>query len=135
MARQWSHNECFEFYDVQPKNPRWSWSGRSADGKTVAVTLWQDRFLEGGRVYRNFDSDRPGEWRSRPGFVELLDNLEYAAKHLDGAVRIILAKAKDRNASPRSIERSWPQPNILMRVTALNRDEGKFTLERIDPPA
>lgn len=135
MAQKWSHSDCFEFYDTRPKNPRWSWSGRSVDGQTVAVTLWQDRFQEGGRIYRNADTDRPGEWRSRPGFVELLENLAHARQHLDGRVRVILAKARDPHAAPRSIDRCWPQPNMLMKVTALDLDEGKFTLERIDSPA
>lgn len=133
MARQWTHTECFEFYDVRPKNTRWSWSGRRDDGQAVAVTLWQDRFNEQGKYYRNFTTDVPGEWRSRPGFVELIENLQHARDHLHGVVRIILAKAKDANASPRSIQRSWPQPTLLMRVVALDRDEGTFTLERIEP--
>jgi hypothetical protein len=134
MARQWTHTECFKFYNVRPKNPRWSWSGRSDDGSTVAVTLWQDRFQERGQVYRNFEEDQPGEWRSRPGFVELLENLKHAKDVLGGTVRVILAKAKDPNASPRSIDRCWPQANLLMRVDALDMEDGKFTLQRIDGP-
>ena len=61
-----THSECFEFFGVVPKNTRWSWSGRSLDGQDVAVTLWQDRFEEKGRIYRSWKTDHPGEWRSRP---------------------------------------------------------------------
>lgn len=82
-------------------------------------------------MYRNFESDQPGEWSSRPGFVELLENLKYAEDSLSGEVRIILAKPKDADASPRSIDRCWPQPNLIMRVKALDLNAGTFTLERI----
>jgi len=131
LARKWTHTDCFDFYGVRPKNTRWSWSGRSDDGKTVAVTLWQDRFVDQGKTYKNFETDQPGAWRSRPGFVELLENLRYAKETLDGEVRVILATPKDANASPRSIHRSWPQPRLVMRVAELDADAGTFTLERI----
>ncbi len=41
MPKVWTHKECFEVYGTIPKNPRWSWSGRSAAGKVVSATFWQ----------------------------------------------------------------------------------------------
>lgn len=131
MAERWTHTKCFDAFGVIPKNLRWSWSGRSLDGKTVAVTLWKDRFLDQGRVYKNHDSDVPGEWRSRPGFVELIDNLQHAAEHLDGVIGVIIAEPKDASASPRSIAKCYPRTNLKMRVTHLDPEEGKFILERL----
>ncbi len=127
-----THSECFEFFGVVPRNTRWSWSGRSLDGKDVAVTLWQDRFEEKGRIYRSWKTDQPGEWKSRPGFVELIENLVFARDNLNGKVHVILAIAKDKAARPRSIKRSFPQPNLKMRVIELDENEGTFVLERID---
>ena len=127
-----THSQCFEFFGVLPKNARWSWSGRSPDGQDVAVTLWQDRFEEKGRLYRSWQSDQPGEWKSRPGFVELIDNLVHARDNLEGKVHVILAIPKDKAARPRSIERSFPQPNLKMRVIELDENEGTFVLDRID---
>jgi hypothetical protein len=118
-----THSKCFEFFGVVPKNTRWSWSGRSPDGKDVAVTLWQDRF--------SWKTDRPGEWKSRAGFVELIENLTHARDNLNGKVHVILAIAKDKTASPRSIDRSFPQPKLKMRVIELDENEGTFVLERI----
>jgi len=126
------HSEAFEYFGVVPKNIRWSWSGRSPDGSVVAVRLWQDRFENGGRIYRSWRSDVPGQWTSRLGFVELIDNLAHARDHLDGIVRVILLVAKDKNASPRSIERSSPQEKLRMRVLELNEEEGTFVLERVE---
>lgn len=134
MPRTYSHTDCFDFFGVVPRNPRWSWSGRSENGSRVAVTLWQDRFEDKGRVYRSWHTDRPGEWRSRPGFVELIENLVFARDVADGMVSVILAQARDRNASPRAIARCFPQPALRMRVVELDEGKGTFTLERVDDP-
>lgn len=132
MTKRWTHSECFAFFGTQPKSPRWSWSGRSDDGKTVAVTLWRDKFQEKGTVYKNFDTDVPGEWRSRPGFVELIENLKHALKHTEGVVRVIIAAPKDTEAVPRSIAECYPNKDLRMRVVHLDDDAGAFTLERIN---
>ena len=127
--KRYSHTECFEFFGVKPRNTRWSWSGRSEDGKDIAVTLWQDRFIAGGKTY-SFEHD--ADWRSRPGFVELIENLAIARDNADGRVHVILAQPKDNDARPRAIARCFPQPNLKMRVVQLDEDQGTFTLERID---
>lgn len=128
MANSGTASAAYKHFGVKPKNIQWSWSGRSEE--KVAVTLWKDRFLESGTAYENWHDDVPGEWRSRPGFVELIDNLAYAQDELDGVVHIIAAKAKDEDARPRSIERSYPT-KMRMKVTKLDRDNGKFRLELI----
>ena len=131
MAKRLTHAACFAFFGTKPKNPRWSWSERSEDGQIVAVTLWSDRFLDGGRAYKNFESDVPGEWKSRPGFVELIDNLKHAADNLDGILSVIIATPKDPKARPRSIAECYPKKEFKMRVTSLEADDGRFTLERV----
>jgi len=93
--------------------------------------LWQDGFDEKGRFYRSWTHDKPGEWRSRPGFVELIENLVHARDNLKGEVKVIIVVAKDKNANPRSIARSFPQPNLRMRVIELDENEGTFALERV----
>ncbi|WP_375429542.1 hypothetical protein [uncultured Sphingomonas sp.] len=132
MSKNYNHRECFEFYDTVPRNLRWSWSGKSVDGQHVAVTLWQDRFEEQGRIYRSWKTDHPGEWRSRPGFVELIDNLAHSRDKLGGRVHVILAQARDKDVSPRSILRCFPQKALKMRVLELDEQEGTFVLERVD---
>lgn len=127
-----NHSEAFNFFGVVPKNIRWSWSGRSPDGSVVAVRLWQDRFENGTKVYRSWKSDKPGEWKSRPGFAELIANLVHARDHLGGVVSVIILIAKDKKATPRSIDRSFPHPDLKMRVVLLDEDQGTFVLERIE---
>lgn len=131
MPRKWTHRDCFAFFDTKPRDPQWSWSGRGDDG-SVAVTLWQDKFLEKGRVYRSWDTDMPGQWRSRPGFVELIDNLAYVREHAAGVVHVIVAIAEDRDAVPRRIKECFPHETLKMRVAELDVGEGTSKLERID---
>jgi hypothetical protein len=133
VPKKYNHSQCFEYFGVKPKNIFWSWSGRSDDGRDVAVTLWQDRFEDRGRIYRSWNTDRPGEWKSRPGFVELIENLVLARANAEGRVHVIIAKAKDEDAQPRSIERCFPQPNLKMRVIELDESQGTFVLQRVDP--
>ena len=110
------------------ENINWSWSGRSEN--RVAVTLWQDRFIDRGTAYESWKTDVPGEWRSRPGFVELIENLAFAEDTLDGVVSVIIAVAKEKAASPRSISHSFPS-EMRMKIVSLDRDQGRFRLERI----
>ena len=135
MAREWTHTEAFAFFGTVLKNTRWSWSGRSPDGQSVAVTLWQDRFEDRGRIYRSWKTDRPGEWRSRLGFAELIENLAHAKNNLGGLVHVVLARAKDSIASPRAIAKCFPHEKLVMRVSLLDEEEGTFVLEIADPRA
>jgi hypothetical protein len=119
---------AYRHFGVKPKNIQWSWSGRS--DKRVAVTLWKDRFLEGGTAYESWQDDVPGEWRSRHGFVELIENLAFAEDHLGGIVHVIAAVAEDENARPRTIKRSYPT-QMRMKVVRLDREAGTFRLELV----
>lgn len=132
MAKSFTHKECFEYFGTVPKNPRWSWSGRSPDGKAVSVTFWQDQFEEGGRVYRG--RRRPGEIKGmgKAGRTELLENLKWAHDHCGGVLNIIIAIPKDAKAEPRSIKECFPQKTLKMRVTYLDMEAGEYKAERID---
>lgn len=120
--------ECFKHYDTKPKNRRWSWSARSDDGTTVAVVLWSDLFLPRMAGYRNDEAD-PEAWRSLPGWNELAANLQHALDHTEGLVRVIIARAKDRTARPRTIAECFPRDDLVMRVVALDRATGRFELQ------
>jgi hypothetical protein len=128
MASNYTHKQCFEEFGAIPKNPRWSWSGRSRDGKTVAVTLWQDGFTNAGKTYRtaNKPEDRGV---GTPGFNELVDNLKWARDHCDGELHIIVAKAVDVHVDPRSIAECFPS-KMKMRLTEFDETTGNFVAER-----
>jgi hypothetical protein len=134
MRKRWTRKACFDFFGVAPRNQRWSWSGRSPDGEpnAVAVALWQDRFLEDGRVYRS--KPQPDEkWFGSPGHKELIENLAWARDNCDGRVRVITVIVEDKDVSPRSIRECLPPHDDLgMRVVSLDESAMEFVLERID---
>src|ERR1700733_8052466 len=126
MSKKWSHTEAFAKFGTAPKNTRWSWSAKSADGKTVVATLWQDQFTRrnGRLVY-----ERPGligpDEKKRPGQTEWVENLRWAKDHCDGRFRVICAIAKDINADPRSIAECFPT-DMVMRLVELDPETGAF---------
>jgi hypothetical protein len=131
MTRNWTLSQCFQELGTVPKNPRWSWSGRSAAGDKVSVTLWKDRFEGGTAIYKSTPSRSSGDWVGSNGHVELIENLVWARDNLSGEVSVIIAVPRDPDATPRQIEECYPQPNLRMRVVELNESTGDFCLERI----
>ena len=119
--------ECFAYYGAVPRNPRWSWSARSPDGKTVVMTLWKDRLssIGGLTVYddRGIDTAR---WKDRPGNRERIENLVWARDRCDGYFRTIITVARDTTAQPRQIRECYLQKNLNMRLTDLDAVSGEF---------
>jgi hypothetical protein len=134
MTKKWGLAEAFAHFGAVPKNPRWSWSARSADGKTVVINLWKDRIsYQGGHIeYDERAKDDVSQWMAKPGYRERLENLIWARDHCDGLFRVNIAVAKDIHASPRAIEDCYPQPKLLMRITELNVASGAFRAVQVD---
>src|SRR4051794_37777890 len=99
MRKRWTRKACFDFFGVVPRNPRWSWSGRSPEGEppVVAVTLWQDRFTDDGRVYRS--AKQQPNHKPSAGHKEFIENLAWARDKCGRRVRVIVAVAKDPNST------------------------------------
>ncbi len=119
MAKKWTLSGCFALYGAKAKNPRWSWSARTPDNKTVVLTLWEDYLTPGPdntSVYENV-GDGSLEWTSRPGNRERLENLRFARDCCDGLFRVVSVKAKDKNAKPRRIVECYPREELTMRIT------------------
>lgn len=133
MARNWTHSAAFAHFGATPRNVQWSWSARSETG-TVVVTLWQDQFVKGlgGKLTYTREAIGANDGDSRPGFRELMENLQYARDHCEGLFNVIIAKAKDLKAHPRSIERCWPS-DMLMKLTAFDPMDGTFTAMQVIP--
>lgn len=130
--KKYTKKQCFEAFNTRQKNPRWSWSARSDDGKTVAVTFWQDRFEDGGRVYRSYTHSSDYTGHGTPGHTELIENLAWARDYCNGELNVIIAIAQDRKASPRAILECFPNFRFKMRILQLAEDVGDFAVERLE---
>lgn len=138
MTKQWTKTEAFAEYGTECANTRWSWSGRSPDGKTVALTFWSDRFVDfkvRPIVYRDSGWGDDLERVNRPGNKERISNIRFALENLDGIVRVVMAEAKDVNARPREIDSCWPQPKLLMRITQFDEVTGEWVAQSVEADA
>src|SRR4051794_39640004 len=109
MAKAMSHTACFAHFGAKPRNIKWSWSARSADGKNVIVTLWQDHFKRrDGKLCYVREGGDPLNPDRRPGYRELMENLTWAIDNCDRQFNVIVAIAKDTTAHPRSIAECHP---------------------------
>jgi hypothetical protein len=125
MAKKWTHTEAFAHFGTVPRNIQWSWSARSDDGQTVVLTLWQDQFSrqDGHLVYKHAPFEE--HVRRRPGFGELMENLPWARDHCAGRFKVIIARAKDTRADPRSIEECFPS-KMIMKLVEFDPSTGAY---------
>jgi hypothetical protein len=128
--KKFNHKQCFEFFNAAPKNLRWSWSARNSNN--VVVTLWQDRFRrddDGKLVYvRSHLSEKE---LNKPAYAEMVENLEFSRRRCNGEFNVILARAKDTEASTRQIEECWPVPGLRMKVRSFNVTTGNLIAEAL----
>ena len=134
MPKKWRLAEAFEHFGATGKNQRWSWSARSADGKTIVITLWKDRLDYSGKpiVYDTFKRANLHVWIDRPGNRERIENLIWARDRCNGLFRVVITVAEDPNAEPRKIQDCYPKDDWLMQITALDEKTGQFRAEKID---
>lgn len=131
MAKGWTRGSAVAYFGAKVGNLRWSWSGRSADGKTVVMTMWQDEIkTENGKVVYE-SRPRPPHERKKPGATERLENLKWARDHCDGLVRVVIAVAKDPTASPRQAESWFPHPTLVMKITDSDERTAAFRAESV----
>ena len=129
MPRKWTRGECFEHFGALCKNPQWSWSAKSADGRVVVMCMWQDEIKrEGDRMVYQSLTPRRGE-QNRPGAKERLENLKWAREHCDGLARVVVMRANDTKADPRSIAECFPHDKLVMRITHIDEATGEFRAE------
>jgi len=132
MPKKWTHTAAFKYFGTTPRNIQWSWSARNEESSTVVATFWQDEFHrnEGRLVYTWPEQDE--DIRGRPGFSEMMENLAWARDHCEGRFRVIIAKAEDVHANPRTILECFPS-EVVMRLTKFDPVSGAFVAEAEGP--
>jgi hypothetical protein len=115
------------------KNPRWSWSGQSPDGKIVALTFWQDKLLKNQNAMLDYNDTawKSPKVASRPGNKERMKDIQHAIEHLSSVVHVVVAIAKDPDADPREIQEAFARPDILMKITYFDDVTGEWCAEQI----
>ena len=130
MAENWTLANAFADFDgARARNPRWAWSARSPDGRTVVITHWEDRISDDGNTVTYYD---PGETRRlRHGNKDRIKNLIWARDNCDGLFRVVMVAAKDTKARPRSTAKRYPEKTLVMKLISLDEHTGEFRAESV----
>jgi hypothetical protein len=121
--------EAFAAFGAAGKNPRWSWSARTAISQTVVMTFWKDilRFQDNPISYSLFGDDRLDVWKDHLGNRERIDNIKWARDNCDGLMKVVIITAKDETAREREIADCIVQRRMIMKLVDLNEDTGEFS--------
>lgn len=121
---------AFGRYGIRLRNVMSGWSGVSADGSTVAVSLWRHEFSgpAGAMVYDKADSS---DWKNVAAKRDFFADLQHAVDRCGGMVRVVMV-VRDPSDPSRAID-CYPAPNVVMRVAALDTVGLTFRLEQLDP--
>src|SRR3954451_13214052 len=87
---------AFAHFGVKLRSDRWSWSGRTADGKTVVLQLWKDHFNYKTHPvsWSDFDDVRVALWTGRPGNFDRIEDIKWAVDRCEGKFRVVIGIAK-----------------------------------------
>jgi len=125
--------EAFRQLGTRASNVYRSLSARSADGRTVAVTLWRDRF-HGPAGAMFYELSCWGDWH-RGNCQGFFSDLEHAKTHCGGIVHVVVV-ARDRTANPEvRTSDCYPVKNWAVRITHLDSATGSFRLEQCELPS
>ena len=133
MSRKMTLRDAFAVFGAKARNPRWSWSARSPDGRTVVLTLWEDDFRPDGTVDM-FGQAECRKWRGKPGNQERIENLIYARDHCDRRFRVVRLTPKQGMRPPRSTgatAQRYPDPTLVMELTELDPHTGEFRAKSV----
>jgi hypothetical protein len=130
-GQKWTRSEAFR-YNTEPRNPNWSWSAKSEDGQTVAITLWKEDLI-GRAGDLTYTKTELGDWFEGPGSRYFFEDLDWALQNCQGIVRIILAVRDQQSTDRVRTAECYPQKNLIMRITHLDPTVGAFRLEQVLP--
>ncbi len=128
-ARCRTLTEAFNRLGVPTKgrNIRQMWSGRSTDGRLVAVTLWSDFFADvDRRVYDTLSRGTTSAGR-KPQTKRRLADLKYAQDKCVGIFTSIIITTAEATHSKIVSREIGPR----MRVVGIDQITGEFRAERV----
>jgi hypothetical protein len=104
-----------------------SWSARSPDGRTVAVTVWR-RDIVGDEV------NMFGKMKRQPPNAagrERIENLLWAKDHCGDLFRVVVIEARDPEATVKKIKQVVGVDPLPWRLVTINPDTGEYIARRL----
>ena len=128
--------EGFAYFGIKQTNERWSWSGVSEDGKTVALTIWTDQksYNKDNKSYTTstFNCNN-ALWKDDQGNKGRIDHIKHCKAELNGKFRAIFVTPKDPGVIDvkREIVGIKPMGNIWFQITEFDEETGEFESKSI----
>jgi len=124
---------AYRAYGCVTKTP-YSWSGRSPDGKTVAISMWVDGIHNdtSPMTYGSVGKEDIANWEWRQGNKDRIEDLKWSHDHCGGRLRVIITVPEDFDAPTRKVAEAWVRPDLVMQLDELNENTGEFRASLID---
>lgn len=130
MTTKCTRAQAFLALGTIPHNPQRSWSARSIDKKTVAISLWKDQ-LRGPAGRMTCSKIDWGDWHQGYESRIFFEDLQWAVDHCGGIVRVVVA-VRDPKVLPQvRMAECYPCRNLYLRVIHCDLVTGSFTLEQV----
>lgn len=116
-------------------NDAYAWSAQSDEGEITVLTLWEDEIQDDGNTV-------VADFMNHPKLKTWVGQRRNAARrrHLqhvwdgDRKFRVVMLRARDVNAMPRSTAMRWPDERLIMELLEYNPTTGEFRAEGTRAP-
>ncbi|WP_301750092.1 HNH endonuclease signature motif containing protein [uncultured Erythrobacter sp.] len=127
--KKWLALDAFEHLGAH-SGDRYAWSAQSADGSVTVVTLWEDEIDDDGRFVRAdfFDHPKLEVWVKQKRNATRKRHLQHVWEG-DRQFRVVMLRADDVDASPRSAAMRWPEDHLTMTLLEYDPQTGAFRAE------
>jgi hypothetical protein len=129
--RKWLAVDAFRHLGAET-NDRYAWSAQSPDGSKTVITLWQDEIHDDGTNVRVnfFDHPEVAVWSQQRGNKGRIRHL-LDVWNGDRKFGVVMLRAQDPQAIPRSAAMRWPDDGLTMMLTEFDPVTGAFSAEGI----
>lgn len=114
------------------RNPRDAWSAVKADGSAVALTVWADEIAGKGAEMHLDLRQHPllPDWRYGQGNRQRIRDIQHGLEHCGGVFDIILCRAVDPKASPRTVQDAqlWGRLKGCIAAETFEPEDGTYLM-------
>mgnify|MGYP001449089589 CR=1 FL=1 len=126
--KKWLALDAFRHLGAETKDS-YAWSAQSPDGSITVLTLWDDEIEDDGtNVKADFFDHNVAVWRDRRGNVTRKRHLQHIWDG-DRKFKVVMLRAQDPRAIPRSAAMRWPEEYLTMTLLAFDPETGEFRAE------
>jgi hypothetical protein len=132
VKRTWTLSSAFEHFGAVRSLRHFGGSAVSADGRTVAVAMWEDEIVrQGNRATYQSKFGPALKGNSRRISLQWIAHIEWAMAHCGGRINVVVLTAEDPQAHPRVIRACHPDDELVMQITRFDPKTGCFDARSI----